>query len=67
MYVLAHSLIMYVLHSYRCPRPMGIWRCLIIYPIVNNVKAAVKLSGIEEVPEQFHRGRTAHLTSHRWG
>ena len=32
--------------------PMGInWRCSIMYPIVNNIKAAVKLSGIEEVPE----------------
>ncbi|KAL5517044.1 hypothetical protein EMCRGX_G002511 [Ephydatia muelleri] len=33
--------------------PMGInWRCSIMYPIANNIKAAVKLSGIEEVPEQ---------------
>ena len=32
--------------------PMGInWRCSIMYPIVNNIKAAVKLSGIEEVLE----------------
>ena len=32
--------------------PMGInWRCSIMYPIVNNIKAAVKLSAIEEVLE----------------
>ena len=39
-------------------------------PIVNNVKAAVKLSGIEEVPDHsfiIHRGGTADLTSHPQG
>ena len=38
-------------------------------PIVNNVKAAVKQSGIEDVPEHnfIVVEHAAHLTSHPWG